>query len=425
MRAHAMLMLAALLSACGGGGSGSGEAPAAPPTGPNGNGLIPEALVLVSRQVTTGGSLYYPAGGVLPGAGPHSRFRSAAPGRLLVREPDGSLRVLVDGFQPTEATLFIADVNAPDVSWDGRRIVFAGLPSHRAGAAEGVEGYAGGWRLYVINVDGSGLRQLTSDEGGRENSLRDRNLPPALLPFDDGDPVWLPSGDVVFSSTRYPSYAHYSGVRTTQLHVVSANGQGMRRITAERNGADRPLIDPLAGKIVFSRWWRNHRFPVDSLETVRDSSGRMLQSVGVTSDRTGKSPEAEAMFRNAWQISSINPDGSGLAMWSGTLRDEAANHVYGGVFESTGTLLANFFPMYNMTEASGFGGIRRYERGARRPMSIFGVTDVTGDQARFVAPGSFGAYRLGVPGAPTCPRRSNFDPPCRLNFDPGLVAGIA
>ena len=22
-----------------------------------------------------------------------------------------------------------------------------------------------------------------------------------------------------------------------------------------------------------------------------------------------------------------------------------------------------------------------------------------------------------------CPRRSNFDPPCRLNFDPGLVAG--
>jgi iron complex outermembrane recepter protein len=27
--------------------------------------------------------------------------------------------------------------------------------------------------------------------------------------------------------------------------------------------------------------------------------------------------------------------------------------------------------------------------------------------------------------ARNCPRRSNFDPPCRLNFDPGLVAGIA
>ncbi len=29
--------------------------------------------------------------------------------------------------------------------------------------------------------------------------------------------------------------------------------------------------------------------------------------------------------------------------------------------------------------------------------------------------------QLGV----VCPRRTNFDPPCRLNFDPGLVAGIA
>ena len=28
-------------------------------------------------------------------------------------------------------------------------------------------------------------------------------------------------------------------------------------------------------------------------------------------------------------------------------------------------------------------------------------------------------------GSKRCPRRSNFDPPCRLNFDPGLVAGIA
>ena len=24
-----------------------------------------------------------------------------------------------------------------------------------------------------------------------------------------------------------------------------------------------------------------------------------------------------------------------------------------------------------------------------------------------------------------CPRRPNFDPPCRLNFDPGIGAGIA
>jgi predicted ATPase len=30
-----------------------------------------------------------------------------------------------------------------------------------------------------------------------------------------------------------------------------------------------------------------------------------------------------------------------------------------------------------------------------------------------------------LPPWPECPRRPNFDPPCRLNFDPGLVTEIA
>ena len=41
----------------------------------------------------------------------------------------------------------------------------------------------------------------------------------------------------------------------------------------ERHGVDRPLVDPLTGKIVYSRWWRN-----------------------------------------SWQAATINPDGTGLAM---------------------------------------------------------------------------------------------------------------
>jgi aspartate racemase len=36
-----------------------------------------------------------------------------------------------------------------------------------------------------------------------------------------------------------------------------------------------------------------------------------------------------------------------------------------------------------------------------------------------------GATALVMPCNTACPRRPNFDPPCRLNFDPGLVAGIA
>jgi transposase len=33
--------------------------------------------------------------------------------------------------------------------------------------------------------------------------------------------------------------------------------------------------------------------------------------------------------------------------------------------------------------------------------------------------------QITVPLGGVCPRRPNFDPPCRLNFDPGLGAGIA
>jgi hypothetical protein len=42
-----------------------------------------------------------------------------------------------------------------------------------------------------------------------------------------------------------------------------------------------------------------------------------------------------------------------------------ANHFYGGAFTPEGQLMANYFPMTNMTEAAGFGGVRRFDRGYR------------------------------------------------------------
>ena len=73
-----------------------------------------------------------------------------------------------------------------------------------------------------------------------------------------------------------------------------------------------------------------------------------------------------SMFRNAWHAASINPDGTGLSMWGGTFREDEQNHVYGGTFTPEGDFVANFFPMYNMTEAAGFGGLRKYARGRAR-----------------------------------------------------------
>ncbi|MCG8350576.1 MAG: hypothetical protein MI924_22640 [Chloroflexales bacterium] len=348
-------------------------------------------IVFVSRQIPDEGSIYWDRPRDMPGVGPHSRFRVAAPGKLLLRETDGTLRTLIDGASPTAASLNLIDVNAPDVSYDGKTIVFAGLPQGDYDARP-VQNL-GAWRIYTINVDGSNLKQITFSDQNLDMS----QFGPAeggLKAYDDTDPAWLPDGRIVLSSTRWPSYAQYSGVRTSNLYVVNVDGSNLHRITAERNGADRPLIDPVTGKIVYARWWRNHRFPTNSQQMLLGSNGGYEQYNGLTSDRNDHVGGPD-MFRNAWHAATINPDGTGLEMWGGKFRDEASNHIYGGAFTPEGDLLANFFPMYNMTEAAGFGGIHRYARGPGSSTPVIGITYLLTldlDHVNASNPTSYGIY---------------------------------
>jgi hypothetical protein len=348
------------------------------------------ALVFVSRQIRDGGTIYWDRPKDMPGVGPHSRFRPAAPGKLLLREPGGKLRALIDGSQPTTASLNLIDVNAPDVSYDGKTIVFAGLPAGSYPQEPGA--HPGAWRIYTIATDGTGLRQVTTTDQ-QLDLARLGAAGQSLAGYDDGDPAWLPDGRIVFSSTRWPAYAQYSGTRATNLFVVNADGSALHRITAERNGADRPMVDPLTGRVVYARWWRNHRFPAATMATVPDPAGGFRQKDGLTADRDGQVGGPDKSFRNAWQAASINPDGTGLHMLTGRLRDEAANHVYGGTFLPDGQLLANFFPMFNMSEAAGFGGIRRYARGPVPFTPVIGVATLTLDYVSPSNPISFGVFK--------------------------------
>lgn len=360
-------------------------------------GTLP-ALVFVSRAIPENGSDAYAPARAQPGAGPRTRFAAAAPGQLVVRAPDGRLRVLVDGRRPGPASLDLVDVNAPDVSYDGRRIVFAGLTRSAAGRSFGPAGDAGGWRLYVIDADGGGLRRLTADDPGRAAKLAAAGLSAAFEPFDDGDPAWLPNGDIVFSSTRYPSYAHFGGVRTTNLYTVRSDGSRLARITTERNGADRPLVDPVTGRIVYARWWRNHRLPADNLSTRTDPDGGYVRRAGLTTDPESRKPLAAPMVRNAWHAATIDPDGTHLAMWGGVQRDEVANQFYGGSFDAAGRLHGNFAPVTDLVDAAGFGGVRRHLRSAGGSTAVIGVTTVIDDPAWWLTPDARGIYRVGDGG---------------------------
>lgn len=344
--------------------------------------FLPAPVLFVARQIPEKGTVYWDKPKGMPGVGPYSRFEMAAPGYLLILQPDGTVRTLIDGSNPTDASYNLIDVNGPDVSYDGTQILFAGLPAgdHPRGAMQN----PGAWRLFVINMDGSGLRQVTFTDQTEAEFRQLGPLAKLFARYDDTDPVWLPDGRIVFASTRYPSFGQYGGARTTNLFVVNPDGSDLHRITAERNGADRPLVDPVTGRIVYSRWWRNARVPLNNMETITasDQAG-YRQHIGLLAetDATNNDPipgGAANVNRNSWLLGVINPDGTGLQLFAGGsgvfLAGEDGNHAYGGAFTPDGILYANYFPMRNMTEAGGFGGIRRYERGANGYTSVIGVT---------------------------------------------------
>jgi hypothetical protein len=361
------------------------------------------AIVFVSRAIPAQGTVYWNVPRGMPGVQVYSRFQVAAPGRLLVREPTGAIRTLVDGAAPTSATLFLIDVNGPDLSFDGRTIAFAGLPQGSYSPNPG--GNPGAWRIYTINVDGTNLRQATfSDRDGLDLS-QFGSLADAFRSYDDHDPAWLPDGRLVFSSTRFPGFAQYGGARSTNLYVVNANGSGLRRITGEKNGADRPIVDPLTGRVVYSRWWRNFRFASNSMATDVYSQGTLQgyrRHIGLVSaldaGTLGGVPGViDNLQRNYWLLATIKPDGTDLAQFageSGTFETgENVNHAYGGSFAADGSLFANFFPMKNGTEAAGFGGIRRYRRGANGYEHVIGVTHNHGYTLASQNPPSYGVYQ--------------------------------
>jgi hypothetical protein len=89
-----------------------------------------------------------------------------APGsKLIIRQPDGSLYTLIDTSRPSGDTLNplgFADLQSPDVAFDATRIVFAATTGPYMPPGGSRPQFS--WRLYEINIDGTGLHQLTHSD---------------------------------------------------------------------------------------------------------------------------------------------------------------------------------------------------------------------------------------------------------------------
>jgi len=188
------------------------------------------------------------------------------------------------------------DVSDPCVSWDARRIVFAGR-AHPDSA----------WRIYAVDADGTDLTTLTRTDRALDLARLGPNAAERFARYDDFDPVWLPSGGIVFASTRFPQLSQAGRFRVSNLFTMRADGTKLERITTERNGAEEPTIDPRTGRIVYARWFFNPYFPAESSVS------------GLTTDRTLAVRMDDV---NLWQVVSILPDGDGIQLAAGRLGPE-------------------------------------------------------------------------------------------------------
>ncbi len=149
--------------------------------------------------------------------------------------PGASLCLLeMDGLYGTVKTL-LEDregvIRDPDVSYDGRRVLFAWKKSDR------LDDY----HLYELDVASGQVRQLTAGLG-----------------FADYEGIYLPNADIVFNSTRCVQTVDCWWTEVSNLYTCDQDGRYLRRLSFDQVHTNYPqLLDD--GRIVYTRWEYNDR----------------------------------------------------------------------------------------------------------------------------------------------------------------------
>ena len=115
-------------------------------------------------------------------------------------------------------------IRDPHMLYDGKKLIFS-------------------WRkantdyhhLYEINVDGTGLKQLTFGE------------------VDDYEPCYLPDGGIVFISTRCNRWVNCFHTQVGILYRCDGNGKNIRQISSNLEHDNTPAVLP-DGRILHQRW---------------------------------------------------------------------------------------------------------------------------------------------------------------------------
>lgn len=140
----------------------------------------------------------------------YTRQAQGAPNRLIVLRPDGTTAVLSTGF---------VEAADPEVSWDGKQILFA---ARKTAAAH--------WQIYEMPATGGAARQVVS------------------APFDCRSPVYQSEVYVITADRPWRQIAF---VANSALYSARLDGSDLRRLTWHADPDSSPQMLP-DGRMVFS-----------------------------------------------------------------------------------------------------------------------------------------------------------------------------
>jgi len=116
------------------------------------------------------------------------------------------------------------NIRDPQVHYDAEKVLFSYLPAGKRH-----------YNLFEINIDGTGLRQLTFGD------------------WDDIEPTYTASGDIIFASSRSKRWVQCAASPVATLHSCGPNGENLRQVSSNNDHDNTPWPLP-NGQIIYMRW---------------------------------------------------------------------------------------------------------------------------------------------------------------------------
>ena len=197
--------------------------------------------IIFTKHYDMGGSHY----AYTEGQSDAQRERHFQPGTALcvleMDGPYGTVRTLLEDPRGV--------IRDPDVSYDGRRVLFAWKKSLNDDD----------YHLYEMTPADGQVRQITSGLG-----------------FADYEGAYLPNGDIVFNSTRCVQIVDCWWTEVSNLFTCAADGRYMRQLSFDQVHSNYPTVMH-DGRVIYTRWDYNDRgqiYPQGLFQMYADGTGQ-------------------------------------------------------------------------------------------------------------------------------------------------------